>query len=55
MHERFDKGDGERLGRFESRRSILVEHHLVPGHEAALPISVDQERFTQLEALVLSD
>jgi hypothetical protein len=39
MHERFDKGNGERLGRFESRRSIFVKHHLVPGHEAALAIS----------------
>jgi hypothetical protein len=55
MHQGFDKCNGKRLGWFERRRSILVKHDLVPGHKAALAISVDQQRLTQLEALVLSD
>src|SRR5580698_10246870 len=55
MHQRFDKCNGERLGWFERRRSILVKHNLVPGHKAALAISVNQQCLTQLEALVLSD
>ena len=55
MRQRLDEGDGERLSHVECRRTILVEHYPVPGHEAALAVSVDQQRLTQLEALVLSD
>src|SRR5580658_1202884 len=54
MYERLNKGDGKRLGRLERWRSVLVKHDLMPGHKAALAISVDQQCLTQLEALVLS-
>src|SRR5579863_4279830 len=54
-HQRLKKSESKGLGWFECGWRALVKRHLMPGQETPLTVSVDQQRLTQLEAMVLPD
>src|SRR5665213_674336 len=53
--QRFEEGRCEGLRGTKRRRCLFLSCNLMPRDKAFLPVSIDEQRLTQLEAMVLPD